>query len=219
MNRLEIKELAKSKIKGNLWKIIWPVIVIGAVESILTTIVAPKSTFNYDFKTLTSTTTTNMSPTSAILVLLIAIICGIAMIAYKKYILNFTRKGNCDFKDIIDCLKAKWLNIIIAEVVMTIIISLASLLFVIPGMILALAYAMVPYLVVDTDLSGIDTLKKSRGMMKGYKVDYLLFGLSFFGWILLACLTCGILLIWLYPYMEVAQAIYYDKLKEKAKIE
>ena len=215
MDRKEIKEAAKAKIKGNLWKILWPTIAIGIVASIPSFITGFKDGFT---SAMNNTTTTNMSPGIAILTMILTIICEIAMIAYKKYILNFTRTGKCDFQDIINCLKEKWVNIIVSSLVMGLLITLASLLFVIPGVILALAYTMVPYLVVDTKLTGIDPLKKSREMMKGYKGDYFVFILSFFGWIILACCTCGILLIWLAPYMEVAEAIYYDKLKEKTKI-
>ena len=50
--------------------------------------------------------------------------------------------------------------------------------------------------------------------MKGYKADYFVFMLSFLGWILLGVLTLGILYIWLYPYMETAKILYYEKLKE-----
>ena len=37
------------------------------------------------------------------------------------------------------------------------------------------------------------------------------------GWILLVPFTLGILLIWLTPYMVIADALYYDKLKEITK--
>ena len=159
MDRKEIKEAAKAKIKGNLWKLLWPVLAIGAVEGLVTTIVAPNGTYTVDPETM-AVTTNSISPVAAIIIFLVSIVCGIATVAYKKYVLNFTREGKCEFKDIIDCLKAKWLNILVAEIVMGILVGLASLLFVIPGIILAIAYVMVPYLVVDTELSGIDTLKK-----------------------------------------------------------
>ena len=217
MNRKEIKELAKSKIKGNIWKLLWPSLAIGVAESLLTNIFTPKTANTADFTSLNSSTG-NIPTGNAIIILLIGIVFGIAMIAYKKYVLNFVREGKCDFKDILDCMKEKWLNILIAELVMGILVGLASLLFVIPGIILAFAYAMVTYLVVDTNLSGIDSLKKSREMMKGYKMDYFVFCLSFLGWIILAPFTLFILFVWLVPYMEVAEAIYYDKLKEKTKV-
>ena len=217
MDRKEIKEAAKAKIKGNLWKLLWPALAIGAISLLVSSIFAPSGTYTVDPETM-AVTYNSVSPAATLIISLVGIVCGIAMIAYKKYVLNLTREGKCDFKDIIECLKAKWLNIFIAELVMGILVALASLLFVIPGIILALAYAMVPYLVVDTELSGIDTLKKSREMMKGYKGDYFVFMLSFIGWLLLVPFTLGILMIWLYPYMEVAEAIYYDKLKEKTKV-
>ena len=78
---------------------------------------------------------------------------------------------------------------------------------------MSIAYTFVTYLVIDTDVSGSDSLKAGREMMKGYKWDYFVFGLSFIGWILLTPFTLGILLIWLVPYVVIAKAIYYDKLK------
>ena len=44
------------------------------------------------------------------------------------------------------------------------------------------------------------------------------FILSFIGWIILSPFTLFLLFIWLVPYMSVADAIYYDKLKEKNNI-
>ena len=53
--------------------------------------------------------------------------------------------------------------------------------------------------------------------MKGYKGDYFVFLLSFIGWFLLVPFTLGIILIWLLPYILVAQIIYYEKLSELKK--
>ena len=216
MNRKEIKELAKSKIKGNLWTLIWPVLAIGAIEGFLTAIIAPKATIDYSNLEATASMP-NITPTQSILMLIVGIVFGIATIAYKKYVLNFTRNGKCDFKDILDCMKEKWLNILLTEILVGLLVGLASVLFVIPGIILAFAYTMATYIVIDTNLSATDSMKESRRMMKGYKWDYFVFCLSFLGWALLVPLTLGLILIWLAPYMEVAEAIYYDRLKEKTK--
>ena len=212
MNRKEIKELAKKKIKGNLWNLLWPTLLIGFVEGFLSGIIAP----NYSNSSPASVN--QISPTQAFLLLIVGIIGGIFLIAYKKYVLNFVRTGKMEFKDIIDCVKVKWQNILLSEILVGILVFLASLLFVIPGIILGFAYSMVTYLVVDTELNAADSLKKSREIMKGYKLDYFIFTLSFIGWILLTPFTLGLLLIWLAPYMEVSEAIYYEKLKEKNNI-
>ena len=214
MNRKEIKELAKSKIKGNKWNIWWPVLVIGVLESILERLFLPQATFHFDEakKIIEFNIPKGLYIGSGI----IGILFGIIVAGYLKYILNFVRTGKFDTNDILNTVKSKWLNILIADILTSIIIALCSALFVIPGIVMALAYALVTFLVIDTDVSGSDSLKKSREMMKGYKWNYFVFGLSFIGWVLLVPFTLGILLIWLVPYMIVANTIYYDKLKEKS---
>ena len=217
MNRKEIKELAKSKIKGNKWNIIWPVLVICLIESVLESILGLNPYSSVDFTDPEALYSVKMSTGSSLGILLLGLVIAIVMVGYKKYILNFVRNGKFEFNDILDCVKEKWVNILVASVLMYLVIFACSMLFVIPGIIMALAYSMVMYIVIDTDKSGIDSLKASRAMMKGYKWDYFVFDLSFIGWILLVPFTLGILLIWLYPYMTVAEALYYDKLKEVTK--
>ena len=213
MNRKEIKELAKEKIKGNKWNIIWPMLVISVIGSVITTIFG--GTVNVNFNDLEELSQLTVSPIQYGGSLLSSLVVGLISAGYIKYILNFVRTGKFDTKEIIETIKAKWLNILIAGILSSIIIGLCCVLFVIPGIIMALAYAFVMFLVIDTDVSGSDSLKASREMMKGYKWDYFVFQLSFLGWALLVPFTLGILLIWLYPYITVANAIYYDKLKNK----
>lgn len=216
MNRSEIKELAKSKIKGNKWNIIWPMLIIGVVGSILSRIFG--GSVEIDFNNLESLTNIHFSPMYYFSNIVVSILTGLATAGYIKYILNFVRTGKFNTNDIFDTIKEKWLNCLIADILSTIIISLCSCLFVVPGIIMALAYAFVTFIVIDTDTAGSDSLKASREMMKGYKWNYFVFGLSFIGWFLLVPFTLGILLIWLYPYVTVAYVIYYDKLKEISKL-
>ena len=211
MNRQEIKNAAKAKIKekGAKWDIIWPILVIAFLESVLVSIFG--GGVNVDLNNIESFT----FPTRYVVATsIVSILMGIVTAGYVKYIINFVRTGNFDSNEIINTVKAKWVNILIANILTGVIIGLCSLLFVIPGIIMALAYAFVTYLVVDTDVSGNDALSKSREMMKGYKSDYFVFQLSFIGWYLLVPFTLGLILIWLYPYYTVANTIYYEKLKE-----
>ena len=215
MDRKEIKELAKQKIKDNKWKILWPLLIISLISGILTNFIGPDYDFgamdfdNFDFNSFPTPT-----PLQSFLFTLVTIIVGIANIAYYKYLLNFVRGKSCEFNDIMDTIKSRWVQILLVETLMGIIIFLFSLLLVIPGIIKALAYSMAGFIVVDTDLEAKDVLKKSKEMMNGYKWDYFVFGLSFIGWFILVPFTIGILLIWLIPYMLVSMALYYEKLKE-----
>ena len=211
MNRQEIKQEAKAKIKGNLWNILWPLLVIGVLEGLLTTIFGG----NIDVSNLENV---NIPTSYYVATTIIGIVFGIVNACYIKYLINFVRTGKFETNDIINTFKEKWVNILIATILVTIIVTACTLLFVVPGIIMALAYTFVTYLVVDTDVSGSDALSKSREMMKGYKWDYFVFVLSFIGWYLLVPFTAGILLVWLIPYMSIANVIYYDKLKELKKI-
>ena len=218
MDRKEIKALAKTKIKGNKWNIWWPLLLISFVQSFIEKIFGISMfDYSFDFENIENFANFKFNVGGTIISLIIAAIFGIVMIAYKKYVLNIVRGEKFEFNDIIECIKKRWSDILLVEVIMYVIVYLCSLVFVIPGIIMALAYAMASYLVVDTELGFRETLKKSREMMKGYKWNYFVFGLSFIGWILLTPLTLGILLIWLTPYMIIADALYYDKLKEITK--
>jgi len=217
VNRIEIKELAKTKIKGNKWNILWPLLAFGFVEGIIEKIFKLDPYTSVDFTNLESMMKIEMTPKAAIGSAVLGLLFVIVFVAYKKYIMNFVRTGQFDFKDIVDCFKEKWLNILVSSVLTYIVVFVCSMIFVIPGIIMALAYSMVAYVVVDSDLNGVDSMKKSRAMMKGYKGNYFVFGLSFIGWALLVPFTFGILLIWLVPYMTIADCIYYEKLKEITK--
>jgi uncharacterized membrane protein len=89
-----------------------------------------------------------------------------------------------------------------------------ALLFIIPGIIAQIGYSQVWFILAEDDqISPNDALKKSKKMMYGYKMQFFLLGLSFIGWLLLAILTCGIGLLWVVPYMQTANAKFYEDLK------
>ena len=50
-------------------------------------------------------------------------------------------------------------------------------------------------------------------MMDGHKWQLFCLHFSFIGWILLSILTCGILFLFVAPYMQAANAEFYEKLK------
>ena len=101
---------------------------------------------------------------------------------------------------------------------MNLIVSLGYSLFVIPGVIFSLSYSQVFYVLVDfEDLNAIEALKKSRKLMDGYKIDYVIFNLKFIGWILLTIFTGGLVGIYTIPYIIIAQTKYYDNLVELNK--
>ena len=214
MNRQEIKELAKTKIKGNKWNILWPVLAMSLVVGIIETVfgLTPTITVNQ----VTGEMAANMSAKVLIGTIILSLLSAIYMVAYNRYLINFVRTGKFDFHDILNAFKERWLTIIAATFLMSLLITLGSIV-IIPGIILTYAYGMVQYLVVDTELGAIDCLKKSREMMRGHKWELFVLMISFIGWIFLLPFTLGILAIWLIPYYTVTLCIYYDRLKGMSK--
>lgn len=93
-------------------------------------------------------------------------------------------------------------------------VALWSLLLVIPGIIKSYSYAMTPFIMAENpELTALQAITESKLRMRGHKWELFCLSLSFFGWILLCVLTCGIGFIFLRPYMEAAYAAFYrDKI-------
>ena len=95
-----------------------------------------------------------------------------------------------------------------------ILITLWSLLLVIPGIIKSLSYAMTMYSVKDhPELTVNEAIDLSKDMMYGHKYDLFYLYISFIGWYLLSILTLGIGTFWLMPYIQTAQASFYEDVK------
>lgn len=201
MDRVEIKSLAKEKIKGNLWTIWKPYLIIIVIM--------------YIAELIASALINSIPALGSLLGCVIMLGASIVVAGYNAFLLKFVRGEEANINTIIDCVKEKWLQLFITSLLVGIFICLWSMLFVIPGIVKALAYSMALFIVIDTDLSGNDAIRESMKMMDGYKADYFVFQLSFIGWCLLAPFTLGLLYIWLLPYMMVAETIYYDRLREK----
>lgn len=89
-----------------------------------------------------------------------------------------------------------------------------SLLFIVPGIIKALAYSQAPYIIAENpNMPPMEALRQSERMMAGKKMDYFVLNLSFIGWALLAIPTLGLISIWLEPYMQMTMVNFYSDLK------
>ena len=96
--------------------------------------------------------------------------------------------------------------------------TLWSLLLIIPGIIKSYSYSMAPYIALhNPHLSANKCITKSRELMDGHKSDLFHLHLSYFGWILLCVLTCGILTFWVAPKIQEAQYLFYLDISGKGK--
>lgn len=96
-----------------------------------------------------------------------------------------------------------------------IFIVLWSLLLIVPGIIAALAYSQIYYILADDKRIGpLEAIRKSKEMMRGNKWKFFCLGLRFLGWALLSLITFGIGFLWFSPYFAVAAGKFYDDIRE-----
>lgn len=92
-----------------------------------------------------------------------------------------------------------------------------SLLLIIPGIVMYYAYSMSYYILADNPaMTANEARKKSIEIMRGNKWRLFCLQFSFIGWALLSALTFGILTFWILPYMETAQAAFYEEVAKSA---
>lgn len=106
-----------------------------------------------------------------------------------------------------------WKNLSLANLLASLYIFLLTLLLIIPGIIAAYSYAMVPFILADNpEMRPSETLKMSKEMMRGNKWRLFCLNFSFIGWMFLCVFTLGIGNLWLRPYMNAAVADFYREI-------
>ena len=204
MNRVEIKEWAKEKIKGNLWNILIGLLIMMAASFVFS--------FGLGFIQAIFGNDSFITSIVSIVVEVLLIPLGIGL---YSYLVEFINTDNFD-KNLLFEPYERTVNVIGASLLVSLLVMVGCICFIIPGIYLAFSYAMVPYLLATRkDLTVTETLELSRKMMNGHKFDYFVLSLSFIGWAILVPFTLGILLIWLYPYMMTATTKFFMDIEQK----
>ncbi len=204
MNRVEIKEWAKEKIKGNLWNILVGLLIMMAVSFVFS--------FGLGFIQAIFGNDSFITSIVSIVVEVLLIPLGIGL---YSYLVEFINNDNFD-KNLLFEPYERTVNVIGASLLVSLLVMVGCICFIIPGIYLAFSYAMVPYLLATRkDLTVTETLELSRKMMNGHKFDYFVLSISFIGWAILVPFTLGILLIWLYPYMMTATTKFFMDIDQK----
>ena len=96
-------------------------------------------------------------------------------------------------------------------------IFLWSLLLIVPGIVKQYSYSMSYYIMIENPgMTPTEARAQSQIMMQGNKWRLFCLDFSFLGWLILSCLTLGILFLWIMPYMETAHAAFYNDIKSGA---
>ncbi len=163
---------------------------------------------------------------AVIIFTIVGLIAGAVSIAIDIFLYNpieygclkFTKKSqgeNTALSTIFNGFKDGYKNIVKVMFFRDLYIFLWSLLFVIPGIVKAYQYRMVPYLLSENpEMTKDEALKASSAMMDGQKWRTFVLDLSFIGWHILSLFTFGMLSIFFVnPYQVSTNAALYEALK------
>ncbi len=111
--------------------------------------------------------------------------------------------------------KSNFGNVVKTILLRDVYLFLWALLFVIPAIVKAYSYALVPYILADDpSMSPKDAITCSRTMMNGNKWKAFMLDLSFIGWDILAVVTAGLVgVFYSNPYQCAAHAEMYKAIR------
>jgi len=200
MNHVKIKEKARQVLKKNMWNYWKGSIVVGVtiliISSLLALIIA----------------NSNNELVNSILTFVTILLITPLTFGFTNYVMEIVRGDDFCLDDLILIYKTA-IPIWVLTILVVTFTTLWSLLFIIPGIIATIRYSMTTYIYLDKNLETTECLQESKKLIYGYKKDYFIFKLSFLGWIVISCLTAGLLLIYVVPYIVISQIVYYDELK------
>lgn len=142
--------------------------------------------------------------------LAIQIMVIILGVGFSLYALRVSRRQTASYGNLFDgfgfFFKALGLNIAIG-----LLVALAAILLVIPGIILSYGYRQAVFLLIDDPQRSIgECMRESRRMMRGHKMELFVLDLSFIGWSLLCVIP--FVSVYVDPYIQITYANYYNAL-------
>ena len=136
------------------------------------------------------------------------------MVGTSRYFIN-NRYQQGRFNNLFYAFSHHYLNSVKIIFLMNLKIFLWTLLLIIPGIIKAYEYSMIPYILAERpDISSEEAFKLSKKLTDDQKIHLFNLDLSFIGWLLLGALACGVGIIFVLPYYNATQTEVYFKLKE-----
>lgn len=198
--RGELKTRAKEQLNDRLWLCIGTTLIFSIIIGLNSSNNEVRHTFGLGW--------------GASIDLVTLLLAGALTVGYAKFLLNVVNKRNPKFVDLFSGFNIYLKTLGLYFITMASIV-VGMIFFIIPGIIIALAFAMAPYILAEDDSKGIiEVLKESREMMKGHKLEYLVLEFSFILWFLLGIITFGLGLLWVMPYIQLTDANYYMELKQ-----
>ena len=223
----ELRAKAWESLNGKYWKAFFVVLVLGLLVSIGTSMVSYASNMVDAVNKIDPTKMDAAMKEKALVtyavaavLTLVGTVIGIfvgdaATVGLSHYFIKNT-DSKPTFGNAFYGFKVKYFRNIGTLLLVGIKTALWSLLFIVPGIIKAYEYAIIPYILAnDAEISSKEAFKKAKAMMTGNKWRLFKLNLSFIGWGILCVMTLGIGTFFLMPYINAAAAEFYVELKNK----
>lgn len=221
MDRIRIKQEAKMCVEGNRWALWKPTLVVAIITIAISTLLATGLLLYFGSDYLLSMDYEYMveyiqnSSASTIANLLASIITAPLSYGLIMYYVEFERAEQANINIIFKPFQYV-IKVFVINVFINILVSIGSMLLIIPGIIMAAAFSCVPYIYMKhPELGVMDMVSHAWRMMKGHKFEYIILELSFLGWHLLGTITCGLAYIWIIPYYQMTLVKFFNAIDEE----
>ena len=218
-NRQQVKEQAKQIMKRNYWKMFLVTLIAGILNAEYVDLIQAVEDFIPD-NVLPSTFSSILTILSGgfFVGLLSSIFIGNVIRVGEQYYFIKNHYGNPALNEIFQGFKGNYLNVVKIMLIMELKIMLWLLLLVVPGIIKAYEYSMIPYLLAENpNITMDEAFSLSKQMTTGQKMNLFVLDLSFLGWYFLGFLCFGIGALFVQPYDVAAFTEVYLILKESVK--
>lgn len=236
-NRKELKKKAKFRLKANYWKVVLvSMIMVLITGGMSVTFKVPSGADSAETSEMASSTfmgeITQISTGGIIAITLIlavfvliviviafivqALVCNPLEIGCNRFFYK-NLEEDAEIKEVCYAFDRGYKNSVKVMFFRDLYTILWFLLFIIPGIVKAYEYSMIPYILSENpNMDRKEVFAMSKQMMNGNKWKAFVLDLSFILWDILGVCTCGILYIfYIEPYKRLTNAGLYQTLKEE----
>ena len=208
----EVKQWAKEHRDGNKWNIWSAILVVGLISGFISGVIS--GLFG-------SSNPNEPNTIESILTLASEIALMPMSVGLVLYVVNVVKEKKFEIGQLFSRY-SDFIRIFVANLISELLIFVFTLLLIVPGIIRAISYFLINYILADpdfADLSAGEIPDLSRKIMDGHKGEYFTLNLYYFAMMLLGVFTLGILWIWIIPEMNLANAKFATNLLENYKKE
>lgn len=242
--RYDLKMNAKTAFKRNYWTCVAVTLIVGFLTGTLfvgsgggaqgSMEVQYNNPYSYDtYSAYSYGNTESVFPNGSIFAVLLSgmvLVIALFAVVYSIFVGNVVKVGGCRYymenrehqtkasKVFYGFQNGNYWNVVKTLFFQGLFIFLWSLVLIVPGIIKSYSYLLVPYILSENpQMDRRRVLQLSEQMMKGHRMEAFVLELSFFGWILLSGLTCGVLgIFYVNPYMDATLAEFYVAIRTES---